>query len=150
MDILPEPTADTEPETSSMPVPELTLEHKIAPEPEHMIAPEPEHKIAPEPEPELNSMSDQMREQATLSTPVGVVVEFERMDWRPAHTPTAESELSLASVKFFENLKEDIPQSLSSGPAQLQVSWVSAGPAQLQISFICDGPTQLPSSASSN
>lgn len=79
------PTMDPELEPTSMPTPE----------------PSPEHNIALEPE--SNSKSDQVSEPAILSVLMGVLVEFKGMDWSPAHTPTAKSELSLASVKLFED-----------------------------------------------
>jgi len=81
-----------------------TLDPELEPTSMSTSEPTPEHNIAPEPEP--NSVSDQVSEPATLSVPVGVLVEFKGMDWSPTHTHTAEGELSLASVKLFRDLKE--------------------------------------------
>lgn len=55
-----------------------------------MYEPEPERRtdstIASEPEP--RQMSDQVREPATSSVPVGLLLEFKGMEVSPAHTPT--------------------------------------------------------------
>ncbi|ROL03959.1 hypothetical protein DPX16_23394 [Anabarilius grahami] len=90
------PTLDPELEPTLMPTPELMPENNIALEPES------------------NSVSDQVSEPAIFSVPVGVLVEFKGMDWSPAHTPTAKTELSLASVKLFKDLKAKNSQNLPS------------------------------------
>lgn len=68
---LPEPTANTEPVPATMPVPETTHELNIALE----------HKPHGEP--------DQMPEPAPMSVEVEILVEYEGMEWSPAHTPAA-------------------------------------------------------------
>lgn len=88
MDILPEPTADTDPK------------HTLKPAPEPM----PEPNIAPE-----SDKSDQLRKLATSSVPMGILVENEGMVWSPAHNPAAEGDLCLASVLFNEDLEEVTP-----------------------------------------
>lgn len=62
VDVKPKPM---EPGPTTIPVPELM----------------PEPKIIPEPEPSKNS--DQLLEPATLSLPVGVLVEYMRIEWSP-------------------------------------------------------------------
>lgn len=71
MENLPEPTADGEPEPAEINEPKQTQVTKQI--------------LAPEPEP--HDMSDQVRE----------LVEIEGMDCDPAHTPTADGKLQLAS-----------------------------------------------------
>lgn len=54
------------------------------------------------PKPNFIPESYQLREQATPSVPVGVLVEYEGMDWNPDHTPDTEGEMCLASVNVCE------------------------------------------------
>lgn len=68
----------------------------------------------------------EMRLSVCLSRCVGVTMEFEVMDRSLDHNPTTEGELSLGSVKLFENLKEKNPP---------KKSLVAAGPA-LQVSCV--------------
>lgn len=79
---MPEPTADGELKSAAM--------HESRPEKRtgHTIAPEPESHRA----------SDQVCELATLWR---LLVEFEGMEEDPAHTPTTEAELQLASANVF-------------------------------------------------
>lgn len=63
--VKPEPTTDKEPEPTTMSAPELM----------------PEPNIVPEPEPSENS--DQVRELATSSLPLEVLMEYEGMKWSP-------------------------------------------------------------------
>lgn len=110
MDPMPEPTSDVEPESAAMSI------------------------IAPEPE--FNRMSDQVRETATLSMPVSVLVEFEEMEWSPTHSPSA---------KYYEDLEEDFPREYlcCSHPApSLQcLHWFYPAPSLLHLQW----PTQPPS-----
>ncbi|XDV39905.1 hypothetical protein PO909_009080 [Leuciscus waleckii] len=97
-------------------------------------------------EPEPNSMSDQVREPTTSSVPVGIIVEFEGMEWSPAHTTIAEGELVKFSVLLFEEegflLASLVPAS-SKSPASLLAL------PSLQVSFVEDNTTQPISAASS-
>lgn len=86
----------------------------------------------------------------TSSVTVGVLVEFEGMEWSPAHDPIAEGAMQLASALYEELEDENCPVSIvSASPFQLQISYVSSRSAQLQVSCISSDPTQPPSSISS-
>ncbi|ROL23514.1 CD81 protein [Anabarilius grahami] len=102
-DRMPEPTTDKEPEAAAMSVPEPT----------------PEPIITPEPEPD--GKSDQVCEPATSSISVGVLVEYEGMDWSLTHTPAAENELCLASV-LCKEVEDVIPKSLQPGTETCHVA----------------------------
>ncbi len=78
-ELLPEPTADGEPE------PDVT-----------------EPIIPTEPEPQTSS--DQVREPATSSVLEGVLVVFEGLEGSAAHTPATEGELHLVSGSYKEEL----------------------------------------------
>ncbi len=65
-----------------------------------------EEIIAPEPEPQ--DKSDQVREPATPSIALGVLVEFEGMVLNPVHSPTAEGELQLDLEKTDCFKQEDL------------------------------------------
>ncbi len=81
MELLPEPTADVEPEP---------------------VATEP--TIPTEPEP--LSSSDQVREPATLSVPEGVLVVIKGLEGSPVHIPVTEGELQLVSGSYIEELMD--------------------------------------------
>lgn len=55
-------------------------------------------------EPKSNIMSDRV-----CSVPVDFILEFEGMNWSPAHTPVAEGELCKVSVELYEDLEEKAP-----------------------------------------
>ncbi len=80
-ELLPEPTADGEPEPAAT-----------------------EPIIATEPEPQASS--DQVREPATSSVPEGVLVVIEGLEGSPAHTPATEGELQLVSGNHIEELMD--------------------------------------------
>lgn len=56
-------------------------------------------------------MSDRLCEPATSCAAVGLLVQFEGMEEGPAHTPTTEGEVLLASV-IYDDLEEDSLRSL--------------------------------------
>ncbi len=78
-ELLPEPTADVEPEPAAT-----------------------EPTIPTEPEP--LSSSDQVREPATLSVPEGVLVVIKGLEGSPVHIPATEGELQLVSGSYIEEL----------------------------------------------
>lgn len=73
------------------------------------------------PEPELNRVSDHVREPATSSIIEGIFMELKRMNWSPAHTLAADGTLCLLSAVYYEDLEELIPQkpSFTTGSAKL-------------------------------
>lgn len=87
-----------------MPVPTTDTEL----EPTSDNKPEGPSEPFPAPEPKPKDMSE-VSEPATMPTPEGVLVEFEGMEWSPAHTL-----LPLASVDFALDLVEMNPLNLPS------------------------------------
>lgn len=87
----PESTVDSEPVSS------------MKPELDQM----PEVIFVLEPEPIMESV--QVREPAPVSIPEGVLVEFECMEWSPAHTPTTEGVLCLVHKEWYDDSDDVIP-----------------------------------------
>lgn len=67
-------TTNVKPETNTDKEPEPTTMYMPQPTPEPLFTPEP------------NKMSDQVHEPATLPVPVGVLVDYEGMEWSPVST----------------------------------------------------------------
>lgn len=98
------PTLDPEP-SQPPPTPCTDPMSEVIADGEPTMIPE----AAPELEAEPNGHSNQVHEPATSSVPVGVLVEYEGMEWSPT---TSEGELHLASGKYYEDLEEDIPRNV--------------------------------------
>lgn len=73
-------------------------------------------------EPKPHKMSDRLCEPATSCAAVGLLVEFEGMEEGPAHTPTTEGEVLLASV-IYDDLEEDSLRSLLELRSLLWLRW---------------------------
>lgn len=91
------PTLDPEPSKQPAKLPKDKMPESTAMPASELM---PEHNIALDPAP--NEESDQVCELATSSVSVCMLVKFEGMEWSPAHTPTTEGELHLASGKYYE------------------------------------------------
>ncbi|XDV17555.1 hypothetical protein PO909_023395 [Leuciscus waleckii] len=121
--------------------PPTTIVMEIMHEPTTDRVPEPGSREALPPR-----ESDQVCVPATSTIPVGLLVEFEGMEWNPAHTTGVEEMLSPISVEihgmdeFKENAALCVP--IPSGPAQPQFPYISVGSIQFRVSRV---PIQPPS-----
>lgn len=116
-DIKPEPTADTEPELAAMPESEL----------------KPEPYIALEPEP---NKSDQVRELATMSMPVDILVEYEGIEWSPVPLTMADVDvLNSEDLIYLEESKNvsTKPVSLPSTELLLSLMFLACLPPPLPV-----------------
>ncbi len=112
---LPEPTADGEPEaTATEPI------------------------IATEPEPQASS--DQVREQATLSVPKGVLVVIKGLEGSPAHSPATEGELQLVFGNHIEELIDWFGEVLPSAPKSPVSPLVPSSPESPVSSLVPSSP----------
>lgn len=66
------------------------------------------------PKSELVTESDQVREPAPTSVPVGIMVEIDGMEWSPAHIPTEEGLLFPFHPVIDDDIDDVISQSLPS------------------------------------
>ncbi|ROK87110.1 hypothetical protein DPX16_10250 [Anabarilius grahami] len=135
---MPEPAADAEPKPAVLPAAETKTEPIIA--------------LEPEPDEE----SDQVQEPATSSVPVGVLVKYKGMKWRPGHISKTEGELHMASGNYYKEVEKDIPLSVpsplvmpsSKSPVSPLVPPSSKSPASTEIPPSLALPSPLPITAS--